>query len=523
MRRIILILALAAILVVPAMATSESGNLTSTPLGSSVGSVSGGTSWSYSDSNAPLAIRFQNIENYDEISLYQAFVPNDDWNYGTGEIVARIDDPDEGTEVGSGEITIFHNGADTTIHIQFDSWDIGAASGEHIVYLDDFDPTTGAVSTKYNPTYSDHYLMMATSAGSATTSNFHALAGEYDPTAYYHAYFSASYVFTDSGDHASLVVDRTNTQYPKPSWVIIKNSSGTTLLSEYKASGSSSHFFLTDPTTSLDIGFGAVGGNKTKTFYLSESPGETESLAVNLWEKYSNAILINQAITVTPADGGAGETKTSTYGQTLYFDVIPGESYWFNASRSGYEDYNETYLIPAPPGSYSVYMTKTLTPYANKSYAHFSVVDMTNGGLVPNAAITLSDGQSKLTNSAGYTFFSVNDSEAYSYTVKHQNGYYIPASGAFNISSDTKILVALQRTTGPTPTWTLPSWTPVTVPTTSGGGGAVVPTLSAQLRQQNVQQGMDVWYTNLPFISQFLFLLFIIGGLGLMAGGGRRN
>jgi hypothetical protein len=256
-------------------------------------------------------------------------------------------------------------------------------------------------------------------------------------------------------------------------------------------------------------------------FTVSAATPTTSQIAVNLWEKYSNAVLTNQAVTVTPTSGGSSETKTSTYGETLFFDVVPGQSYWFNASRTGYSNYNATYLIPSPPGMYSLYMVRTLTPIANHSYAHFSVVDQTNGGLIPNAEIRLSDGQTKLTNSAGYAWFSVNNSEQINYYVSKPSGYW-PAYGAMNLTADESILVALQRYTGPTATATMPGWTPVTVPTTGTGVDPVV-TLSAQLRQQNVQEGMDVWYTNLPFISQFLFLLFIIGGLGLMAGGTRRN
>jgi hypothetical protein len=246
-----------------------------------------------------------------------------------------------------------------------------------------------------------------------------------------------------------------------------------------------------------------------------------DNIAVNILEKYSNAALVGQSIEVNPVSGGAGEKKTSIYGETLHFGVIPGAEYWFNASRAGYQDYNETYTIPASPGIYNVYMERILTPIANHSYAHFSVVDQTNGGLIPNAEIRLSDGQTKLTNSAGYAWFSVNNSEQINYYVSKPSGYW-PAYGAMNLTADESILVALQRYTGPTATATMPGWTPVTVPTTGTGVDPVV-TLSAQLRQQNVQEGMDVWYTNLPFISQFLFLLFIIGGLGLMAGGTRRN
>jgi hypothetical protein len=245
------------------------------------------------------------------------------------------------------------------------------------------------------------------------------------------------------------------------------------------------------------------------------------TLSINLLEKYSNAALVGQSVTLTPTVYGAGETKTSSYGETLHFNVVNGLTYWINASRSGYEDYNETYTITSSSGVYTVYMERIFTPIANHSYAHFSVVDQTNGGLIPNAEVRLSDGQTKLTNSAGYTWFSVNNSEQINYYVSKPSGYW-PAYGAFNITSDESILVALQRYSGPTATATMPGWTPVTLPTTGTGVDPVV-TLSAQLRQQNVQEGMDVWYTNLPFISQFLFLLFIIGGLGLMAGGTRRN
>jgi hypothetical protein len=276
--------------------------------------------------------------------------------------------------------------------------------------------------------------------------------------------------------------------------------------------------------TMLQETFTGTDVNRPRLYYdaVPDVPeGDPVDISVNLFEKYSNAILVNQAITVTPASGGAGATKTSLYGETLHFTVYPGASYWFNASRSGYLDYNETYTIPASPGIYSVYMERALTPIANHSYAHFSVVDQTNGGLIPNAEIRLSDGQTKLTNSAGYAWFSVNNSEQINYYVSKPSGYW-PAYGAMNLTADESILVALQRYTGPTATATMPGWTPVTVPTT-GTGVNPVQTLSSQLRQQNVQEGMDVWYTNLPFISQFLFLLFIIGGLGLMAGGTRRN
>jgi hypothetical protein len=250
-------------------------------------------------------------------------------------------------------------------------------------------------------------------------------------------------------------------------------------------------------------------------------PGNATDLSVNILEKYSGASLVNQAVTLTSVYDGTTQTKTSTYGETLHFTVLPNWPYYFTAARAGYANYNETYTIPASPGIYNIYMERVLTPIANHSYAHFSVVDQTNGGLIPNAEIRLSDGQTKLTNSAGYAWFSVNNSEQINYYVSKPSGYW-PAYGAMNLTADESILVALQRYTGPTATATMPGWTPVTVPTTGTGVDPVV-TLSAQLRQQNVQEGMDVWYTNLPFISQFLFLLFIIGGLGLMAGGTRRN
>jgi hypothetical protein len=513
---ILLALSLAAFLTLPAMATSESGTLQASHFGWVAGESPDTGTANVVDATG-LYIEFSNIEDYSELTLYQAFVPDDgDYNYGDGDITAHLDTAG-GAEIGSGHLSIFDNGADTTIHIQFDSWDIGAATGNHRVIILDYDAggnINGLASIASLP-YTNHYI------GIWPTTNDNYPSGEHDQTAYTTTYYSADYDFVDNGGYSTLTVDRTNTTYPKPSWVIISNGTAT-LTQEYKATGATQNLIMTDPVIYLDVGFGALGGNETKTFYLGGSPGSTQRIAVNLWEKYSNAILINQAISVTPATGGSGEIKTSAYGETLYFDVVPGVTYWFNASRSGFDNYNESYSIPTPPGIYSVYMERTLTPIANMSYAHFSVIDQTNGGLVPNAAIVLSDGQSKLTNSAGYSWFSVNSSTPYTYTVS-KTGYYIAASGSFNISADTKILVALQRSTGPTPTWVLPSWTPVTVPTTSGSGGSVVPTLSAQLRQQNVQQGMDVWYTNLPFISQFLFLLFIIGGLGLMAGGDKRR
>jgi PKD repeat protein len=350
-----------------------------------------------------------------------------------------------------------------------------------------------------------------------------------------HAYNDAGYIPTlciEYSDYAPITdfSANTTTAASSPLSVLFSDTSShspTSWLWTFGDGGSSSdqnpvHTYNAAGYYSVSLTATNAGGSdtETKTDYIKIGPAP-DDISVNILEKYSGAALINQAITVTPVPGGSGETKTSLYGETLHFNVVSGQSYWFNASRAGYLDYNETYTVPASPGIYNVYMERTLTPIANHSYAHFSVVDQTNGGLIPNAEIRLSDGQTKLTNSAGYAWFSVNNSEQINYYVSKPSGYW-PAYGAMNLTTDESILVALQRYTGPTATATMPGWTPVTVPTTGTWGGPVV-TLSAQLREQNVQEGMDVWYTNLPFISQFLFLLFIIGGLGLMAGGTRRN
>ena len=242
--------------------------------------------------------------------------------------------------------------------------------------------------------------------------------------------------------------------------------------------------------------------------YYNSSP---ESIPVSVWEKYSYAVLVNQAVTVKEILGGAEQTKTSHAGETIFFDVVPGSTYWFNASRPGYFDFNQTYTIPVDPPQYHIYMSKTLSPVPGMNYTHFSVIDQTNGGMQQNARILLSDGQSKLTNSAGYSWFLVNQSTPYTYTVSKTG--YMNAVGSFNITADTDILVSLQPPNVPT---VIPSWTPITVPTTGTGP---ITTLSAQQRKQNVEEGIDVWYRNISFISQFLFLLFILGGLGLVAGG----
>jgi hypothetical protein len=512
----VLLLALSGLLIFPASATSESGTLQATVFGWVEGTSSATGTGAMNPSN--YFIQFKTLQDYDDLTLYQTFVPTRaGMNYADADVEAHLDAP-AGATIGTGHLSVFNNGVDTTIHIQFDSWDIGAATGEHKVILTGFDPAPGNVysATASGASYTKHYLGIMPSTGPV---DIH-WSGQHDQAAYTNTYYSADYDFVDNGGYCSLTVDRTNTKYPKPAWVII-SSSASTLASEYKASGTTQNLIMTDSPIYLDVGFGALGGNQTKTFYMGSPPGATQNISVNLLEKYSNAALVNQAITVIPISGGSGETKTSLYGETLHFRVVPGASYWFNASRAGYEDYNETYTIPASPGIYNVYMERILTPIANHSYAHFSVVDQTNGGLIPNAEIRLSDGQTKLTNSAGYAWFSVNNSEQINYYISKPSGYW-PAYGAMNLTADESILVALQRYTGPTATATMPGWTPVTIPTTGTGVDPVV-TLSAQLRQQNVQEGMDVWYTNLPFISQFLFLLFIIGGLGLMAGGTRRN
>jgi len=467
-------------------------------------------------------IRVDNIQNYPQITLYQCFIyddPSDDsFNPGNYPFTARLDN-NNGAVIGTGSMSLFDNGVGGsgtyhyTLHAQFDTYSLPAGTtGTHQIYLAG---TSGS-----------GYFMQGTS----NAPNNLGLGAQYDSTHQQYAHgiksptlFSTlgyynDYWFTDKpGGLVEAGVDRDSTITTPSTAQIFSN--GALVASEYKASGVTTAYCGLSPVV-ISVEFPDTSIHNV-SYTWGEADTDTVSLAVNLYEKYSNAILINQAITVTPTAGGAGETKTSYYGETLHFGVTPGASYWFNASRTGYLDYNESYTIPASPGIYSVYMERILTPIANKSYAHFSVVDQTNGGLIPNAEIRLSDGQTKLTNSAGYAWFSVNNSEQINYYVSKPSGYW-PAYGAMNLTADESILVALQRYTGPTATATMPGWTPVTVPTTGTGVNPVV-TLSAQLRQQNVQEGMDVWYTNLPFISQFLFLLFIIGGLGLMAGGTRRN
>jgi hypothetical protein len=475
---------------------------------------------------------FNKIQSFDDISLIQYYgaAPNfASIAAGTGSFTMTL----SGSTIATGDWSIFRTSptGDWSLHLQFDSFDRGSNTGAK----------TADITWTGTPTISQ--------AGSGATAKF----------------TGPSYIATGSTDYSCGVTSQTSAQYYLPFhtcavyftetskvvahsdsyggiiglWAQRVNIGGTNAYAshvEYEEYPSGATIFSDSSsvnTSTIYFGTGQVlmtvtlpTGTTESILYESDGTytkgGATSSdISVNLWEKYSNAAIINQAVTVTPVSGGSGETKTSLYGETLHFSVVPGDTYWFNASRTGYNDYNQTYTIPTPPGIYTVYMERTLTPIANHSYAHFSVVDQTNGGLIPNAEIRLSDGQTKLTNSAGYTYFSVNNSEQINYYVSKTSGYW-PAYGAFNITADESILVALQRYTGPTATATMPGWTPVTVPTTGTGSGPVV-TLSAQLREQNVQEGMDVWYTTLPFISQFLFLLFIIGGLGLMAGGTRRN
>lgn len=268
--------------------------------------------------------------------------------------------------------------------------------------------------------------------------------------------------------------------------------------------------------------------------YVAYTTQGTSQLAVNVYEADTNALISGVEVHAFDYFSGEWYNKTAAYGGTIYFDVVPGHNHRFLVDDSRWITYDEDYVIPNPPGSYPIYLKRPLPSIVNHSYAQFYVKDGSTYNSIYGATISLSDGQVKNTLPSGFAEFSVDNGADYYYTISKSG--YNGQTGSFNINVDTTINELLYpKIPTATPT-TLPYWTVQPTPLQTYPNGTVIPgqtvapqptfTLDTVGRATKLTDATDVWYRNAPFLSNFLFLLVIMGGLGLMTksmGGNRRR
>jgi len=259
--------------------------------------------------------------------------------------------------------------------------------------------------------------------------------------------------------------------------------------------------------------------------YVGGTTQASNTLGINVKECDTNALLTGVSIGIYDYLTGQWINKTSEYGGTTYFNVVPGHNVRVLASKSGWLSSDTDYTIPASPGLYDVCLKRPLVDVVNESYVFFNVRDsVTLTGLF-QANIQLSDGQIQNTLPSGYAGFSVNDSETYIYTVTKPG--YQSFSDSFSVTEDTTIPVKLVQIS-PTPTLTYPITTLPTVTIT--GTGTVTPTgtgtgvwsnttatLSPADKTYKTTKGLDVWYNNIETLSGLLFVAAVFGAIGLIS------
>jgi hypothetical protein len=266
--------------------------------------------------------------------------------------------------------------------------------------------------------------------------------------------------------------------------------------------------------------------------YVGETTQASNTLGINVKECDTSAMLTGVNIGVYDYLTGQWSNKTSEYGGTTYFNVVPGHNVRVVANKTGWLNSDTDYTIPATPYLYEVCLKRPLVDIEDKSYVFFNVRDsVTLAGLF-QANIQLSDGQIQNTLPSGYAGFSVNDSETYIYTVTKPG--YQSFSDSFTITTDTTIPVKLVQIS-PTPTLTYPITTLPTVTITGTTTGTVTPTgtgvwsnttatLSPTDKTYKTTKGLDIWYMNLETLSGLLFVAAVFGAIGLISDSmGRRR
>jgi hypothetical protein len=294
----------------------------------------------------------------------------------------------------------------------------------------------------------------------------------------------------------------------------------------------------TDDDTPYEWGpDGLEGTDDDITYY-------TPQIGINVWEADTKAIVYDTTICVQDRTTGAWENQSNQYGQTVYFYANPGQHIRIYVNKSPWSVFDQTITVPNPPGTYGVYLTRPISQETGYSWVVFAVKEANTLYPLSGAYITLDTGANVTTNGAGGAQFNLTEGETVYYTIS-KYGYHsttgyitVPADDYYptvvlnrdtSITLYTPIPTGTSQVIGPTATGTLaPGGNgSIWIPGGGGGGATAVPTLDTLQRAERTEQGLSIWYANLPALSGFFLLMIIIGGFGMMTEsfnfGGRRR
>lgn len=214
-------------------------------------------------------------------------------------------------------------------------------------------------------------------------------------------------------------------------------------------------------------------------YTFCEESGDVDAFHIAVRDAATGALIASPSIDVEELSTGATWSYTPADGIQVSDALMPGLLYNISATKTGYfGDWQNVNLIGGCywPVCYGNSIELRLSPITTptdptKTTAAFKVYfqDAAYQGDQPVSGATVSvshPGYTDLlgtTNAQGFREITVNKTEDYTYTIT-KTGYY-PASGSFNISDPTPILVRMYLAPQGTPTvTTLPA--PTTAPTT---------------------------------------------------------
>ena len=208
----------------------------------------------------------------------------------------------------------------------------------------------------------------------------------------------------------------------------------------------------------------------------------------------------------TLKDSGDHVIVNGTYDYEFVLEnAIRGQWYFYNASKSGYFPASGGYQVPTDSQTnyVYVYLTPVLTAQEeNNTIVEFRILDSQTWDPVSGAVVTL-NGVSKVTNSAGFTYFEVAKNNTYSYLVSAE-GYY-SKSGVVEVGTETvtKTVYLLK------------------------GGASVTPTSSGGEEEGDLRQTardtLAQFYRAVPSFFNLIFLLFLMASMQAVMKGFRRR
>lgn len=202
---------------------------------------------------------------------------------------------------------------------------------------------------------------------------------------------------------------------------------------------------------------------------ITVTAGAFDLLSVEVWDSESYAMVLGASVTLTDTNTGATSTQTYQGVPPLYFSVYQGHYYHITGTAPGYDAFSDYFTATDPPGFYEMGLVPSHSSDAGNSTVSFNVYQGGYGNQKPwisGATVRLNTGDTKITNEAGYVYFTVLDNTPYTYIISRTG--YNSVTGSFNISADTNYQV---------PIYLVPvTTTPTTVPGTLPGGQTVTPT-----------------------------------------------